>query len=163
MLRGFFSLYFPPPPPRLPPLLLFFRPYEVVSGINHGSNNENQPSAAPPDCWEFGWWRQQAVGEGWRKDSRRTSSLTAVSKLRLAASAAPPAALRLPPADKRFLELIYDADMMKHNRNSFVFMTETSKKKEKKSDSHWAHKVTSLTDNFLPLVFFFKVTSQRLT
>lgn len=42
-----FFLDFPPP-------LLFFRPYGDVSGINHGSNNENQPSAAPPDCWGGG-------------------------------------------------------------------------------------------------------------
>lgn len=71
-----------------------------------------------------GWgvaWRSGGV----QRDSCCRSSRTAVSKLILTAPAVPSVALWLPPAEKRFVGLIYDADMMKANRNSFVFMAET--------------------------------------
>lgn len=89
-----------------PPLLFssfffffFSSPYQDVSGINHRGDDENQPSAAPQDC------------RGPR-DSCCMLSRTAVSKLCLTARAVPPAALRLPPTERRFPRLIYDADIM---------------------------------------------------
>lgn len=77
----------------------FLSPYQDVSGINHRGDDENQPSAAPQDC------------RGPR-DSCCMLSRTAVSKLCLTARAVPPAALRLPPTERRFPRLIYDADIM---------------------------------------------------